>query len=169
MTTLHSRYLHIAASTLFLLCVALPSRACIPCIDVWPHCTHATFILRLPRCSFCAELSLGGRVSNVLIYAHASLTLLSYFGVHAMFLSCVALPSRSRIPLMLAVHVALETETSGRVMYQCNRMLKYNIRIHGFYSDVSFSKITKRLSMFLVIIRNKNEWMSEWMNEWMNK
>jgi hypothetical protein len=33
MPTLNSRYFHIAASTLFLLCVALLSRACAPCIN----------------------------------------------------------------------------------------------------------------------------------------
>jgi hypothetical protein len=38
------------------------------------------------------------------MYAHASLTLPSYCGVHAVFLLCVALPSRAYNPCIGTVH-----------------------------------------------------------------
>jgi hypothetical protein len=34
--------------------------------------------------------------------------------------------------LKIKVYVALETETSGQVMYQCNRMLKYDCITHWY-------------------------------------
>jgi hypothetical protein len=41
---------HCGVHAVFPLCVTLASRACIPYIAVCPHFTHATFILRRPRC-----------------------------------------------------------------------------------------------------------------------
>jgi hypothetical protein len=63
------------------------------------------------------------------MYAHASLTLPSYCGVHAVFLLCVALPSRACIPCIVAYkryarnfyNLSLMLLKELRQMINCNR------------------------------------------------
>jgi hypothetical protein len=75
----------------------------------------------------------------------------SYCDIHTVFFLYVALPSQLCIQCIgfkIKVYVALETETSGLMMYQCNKILKYNI-ITFLHFDVAGLRVEFSVTIVL--------------------